>query len=62
MISIDYNMIVFKEEETYIAYCPELDLSSCGNSVENAKEMLKTAARLFVEEAKKMGTLFSLLK
>ena len=53
MISIDYNMIVFK---------PELDLSSCGNSVEHAKEMLKTAARLFVEEAKKMGTLFSLLK
>jgi len=49
VISIDYNMIVFK---------PELDLSSCGNSVEHAKEMLKTAARLFVEEAKKWVLFF----
>ena len=62
MISIDYDMIVFKEEEAYVAYCPELDLSSCGNSVEHAKEMLKTAVRLFVEEAEKMGTLEDILE
>ncbi|MBI5875822.1 MAG: hypothetical protein HZB81_08300 [Deltaproteobacteria bacterium] len=37
MIPIDYDVIVFKEDATYIAYCPELDVSSCGNTVEHAK-------------------------
>ena len=50
MIGIDFDMIVFKEDETYVAYCPELDVSSCGNSLEHTREMLKTAVRLFIEE------------
>lgn len=62
MVLIDYDMIVFKEEETYIAYCPELDISSCGNSVEKAKTMLGNAVRLFIEEAEKMGTLKDILE
>lgn len=56
MMQIDFDIIVFKENETYVAYCPELDISSCGNTVEHAKGMLKTAVRLFLEEAEKMGT------
>jgi len=47
MIPIEFDVIVFKENETYVAHCPELDVSSCGNSVEHAKEMLKTAIRLY---------------
>jgi predicted RNase H-like HicB family nuclease len=62
MIPIEFDVIVFKENETYVAYCPELDLSSCGNTVEHAKEMLKSAVRLFVEEADKMGTLKDILE
>ena len=61
MIPIDYDIIVFKEDETYIAYCPELDISSCGSSVEDSKRMLKTAVRLFLEEAEKIGTLEEIL-
>ena len=61
MILIDYDIIVLKEDEAFVAYCPELDISSCGNSVEHAKEMLKTAVRLFLEEAEKMGTLEDIL-
>jgi predicted RNase H-like HicB family nuclease len=62
MIPIDYDIIIFKEDVTYVAYCPELDLSSCGNSIEHSKEMLKTAVRLFIEEAEKMGTLEGILE
>ncbi len=62
MIPIDYDIIVFREDKTYVAYCPELDVSSCGNTVEHAKEMLKTAVRLFLEEAEKMGTLKDILE
>ena len=57
MIPIDYDVIVFEEDKIYVAYCPELDVSSCGDTAERAKEMLKTAVRLFIEEAEKMGTL-----
>jgi predicted RNase H-like HicB family nuclease len=62
MILIDYDIIVFKEEETFVAYCPELDISSCGNTVEQAKEMIKTAVKLFLEEAERMGTLEDILE
>lgn len=57
MLQIDFDVIVFKENNTYVAYCPELDVSSCGSSIEHAKEMLRTAVRLFLDEAEKMGTL-----
>ena len=62
MISINYDIIVFEEGHTYIAYCPELDLSSCGNSIGHAKEMLKQAVQLFLEEAEKMGTVYDILE
>ncbi|MBI5194475.1 MAG: hypothetical protein HZA08_13700 [Nitrospirae bacterium] len=62
MIPIDFDVIVLKEEKTYVAYSPELDISSCGNSVDHAKEMLKTAVRLFLEEADKMETLEDILE
>ena len=62
MIRIEFDMIVFKEDESYVAYCPELDISSCGNTVEHAKKMLKIAIRLFLEETEKMGTLEGILE
>jgi len=62
MIPIEFDVIIFKEDEAYVAYCPELDISSCGNTVEHAKEMLKTAVRLFIEEAEKIGTLQDILE
>lgn len=62
MIAIEFDVIIFNENETYVAYCPELDVSSCGNTVEHSKEMLKTAVRLFIEEAEKMGTLEDILE
>lgn len=62
MIPIDYDVVVFDEDGTYVAYCPELDVSSCGDTVEHAKEMLKTAVRLFLEEAEKIGTLKDILE
>ncbi len=62
MIKIEFDIFVFREDNTYVAYCPGLDVSSCGNSVEHAKKMLKTAIRLFLEEAEKMNNLKIYLK
>ena len=62
MVKIEFDIFVFKEDENYVAYCPELDISSCGNSIEHSKKMLKTAIRLFLEEAEKMNTLEDILE
>jgi predicted RNase H-like HicB family nuclease len=57
MIPIEFDTIIFQEGKAFVAHCPELDVSSCGNDMDEARCNLKTAVRLFVEEAKKLGTL-----
>jgi len=62
MMKMNFDMIVFEEGKTYVAYCPELDLSSFEEiPYRTQKEMLRTAIRLFLEEAEKMGTLEDIL-
>ena len=62
MLSIEFDTIFFREDAAIVAYCPELYVSSCGNDMEQARVNLKTAVRLFVEEAQKMGTLEDILE
>jgi len=61
MVPIEFDLVIFKEDHAFVSYCPELDLSSCGNTVDQARENLKTAVRLFLEEAEKIGTLGEIL-
>ena len=61
MINLEFYSIVFQEGNTYVAYSPKLDVSSCGGTVNEALNNLKTAVRLFLEEAEKMGTLEDIL-
>ncbi len=61
MLPIEFEGIVFKEGCTYVSYCPELDVSSCGNTIDEARKNLKIAVSLFLEEAEKMGTLDEIL-
>ena len=62
MISIEYDSLVFLENSVFVAYCPELDVSSCGKTVEQTKDMLKKAVSLFLEEAENLGTLEDILE
>jgi predicted RNase H-like HicB family nuclease len=57
MQPVEFDAIVFQEATTYVAHCPELDVSSCGDTLDQARQNLKTAVRLFLEEAEKLGTL-----
>lgn len=61
MIPIEFDAIIFQEGKMYVAHCPELDVSSCGSDVDEARRNLRTAVRLFVEEAEKLGTLEDIL-
>ena len=62
MEDIYFDSLIFKEGNVYVSYCPQLDVSSCGDTVEEAQRMLKEAVCLFVEEAEKMGTLQTILE
>ncbi|HSF10201.1 MAG TPA: type II toxin-antitoxin system HicB family antitoxin [Nitrospirales bacterium] len=56
MQPVEFDAIVFQEETTYVAHCPELDVSSCRKTLDQARQNFKTAVRLFLEEAEKLGT------
>jgi hypothetical protein len=53
---------VWKEGTSYIAYSPELDISSCGKTAAQAKSSLRQAVSLFMEQAARMGTLATILE
>jgi predicted RNase H-like HicB family nuclease len=43
--------ILSREDDGYVALCPELDVASQGNSVEEARANLVEALQLFLETA-----------
>lgn len=61
-MEIEFTSQVFRESRLYVAYAPELDISSCCGTPERAKKNLLEAVRLFLEEAEKMGTLEQILQ
>jgi predicted RNase H-like HicB family nuclease len=58
---ISFTVQVWKEDGTYVAYAPELDVSSCGDSLQESKSRLHEAVSLFLEEASRLGTLEEIL-
>jgi predicted RNase H-like HicB family nuclease len=53
---------IWKEGNMFVSYCPELDVSSCGENVEQAKRNLTEAIRILIEETRKMGTFEKLME
>ena len=53
---------LWKEGNMYVSYCPELDIASCGETVDQAKKNLKEVILINLEEAQKMGTLDKFLQ
>ena len=60
-MEIEFTSEIFKEGRMFVAYTPELDLSTCGETRRKAQKNLLEAVRLFLEEAERMGTLDQIL-
>jgi predicted RNase H-like HicB family nuclease len=60
-MEIQFTTQIFKEGRTYVAYTPQLDVSSCGGTADKALRNLKEAVRLFLEETEKLGTVRQIL-
>lgn len=46
-----FTAVIYREEDSYVALCPELDVASQGDSVEEASANLREAVELFLESA-----------
>jgi len=49
MQTLHLTAIIHKEDDFFISLCPELDIASQGDSIEQAKANLKEAVELFYE-------------
>ena len=61
-MNISVRIEIFKEGDVYVALSPELNVSSFGETVENAKNSIKEAIEAFIEECERMGTLNDVLE
>lgn len=43
--------MIYRENDGYVSLCPELDVASQGDSVEEASANLREAVELFIESA-----------
>ena len=61
MLRVHYRAEVFKEDEVYVGLCPELNVSSFGDTPQEAADSLQEAVELFLEGCESMGTLEEVL-
>ena len=55
-------VLFLKEGATFISYSPALDLSSCGETFEEAKQNFQEALQIFFDECASRGTLDAALE
>lgn len=46
-----FTPLIYRENDGYVSLCPELDVASQGDSVEDASANLREAVELFLETA-----------
>lgn len=61
-MNISVKIEIFKEGDVYVALSPELNVSSFGETVDEAKKSFKEAVEAFVEECQTMGTIEEVLE
>lgn len=61
-VNLSVPLMVFKEGADFIAYSPFLDLSASGKTFEEAESQFGEAAKLFIEELIRKGTIDQCLK
>ena len=51
MKTLQLTALLEREDDGYVALCPELDVASQGDTIEEARTNLKEAVELFLETA-----------
>jgi predicted RNase H-like HicB family nuclease len=61
-MNLSLKVEVFKEEDVYVALSPELNVSSFGTTVDEARKSFTEAIMIFIEECQELGTLEEVLE
>lgn len=61
MTTISYRAEIFREGDLHVARCPDLDVSSFGDTVDEARDALQEAVEAFLEGCELLGTLDEVL-
>jgi hypothetical protein len=56
-LSIEVEIIIHKQDDYYVAYCPALELSAYSSTLEGAKKSFAEELNIFLEETTKRRTL-----
>jgi len=48
--NLNFSSIVWREENLYVAWCPDLDIASRGKTVEESLANLKEAIELYLQD------------
>lgn len=62
MPNFSFDVHIFKEGDAFVAHAPKLDVSSCGDTDEEARRNIREAVSAFLEAAERMGTLGEVLE
>ena len=62
MIRIPYTSQLYEEDGQFVALCPELNVSSFGDTPDKALSALQEVVALFLEECQQMATLEAVLE
>ncbi|RWZ88344.1 MULTISPECIES: hypothetical protein [unclassified Hydrotalea] len=57
VIELQLNVLVLQQGDYYVAYCPSLNLSSYGDTIDDAKVGFDEVMEAYLEECKENGTL-----
>src|SRR5438874_2268557 len=56
-IEVDVAVLILKDGNAYVAYCPALNISSYGSSAKDAKAAFDENMKIFLSETLRKGTL-----
>ena len=59
---IELRVEIFREGDSFVGVCPELNVSSFGSSISETQHSVREALEAFIEECDAMGTLPEVLE
>jgi hypothetical protein len=59
---VSLQVLILRQNDSYIAYCPPLELSTYGDSEDDVKVAFEDAVQIFLEETSSKGTLHAELQ
>ena len=54
---LDLTAVIWQEGDDFVSLCPELGVSSCGSTLEDATAMLQEAVDLYLENVRDLDML-----